>query len=444
MKTPVPPPACLQVMQQRLLENSGPQRAAQIFSSVSLAKDPEYHPWEWFLRHEPPAGFTQEEQWVAVRSHRQKTACALPFEMKDGKPFTYNLPEKLLRSVEEITAQTRDPKELDLKSTNLLTPKSFLLSTLVEEAIASSQLEGATTSRQRAKEMLQKGQPASNRSERMILNNYLTMQKIRDLKDRELTSELIAEIHRRVTAQTLDDETDSGHIQTEDDQRVRIYGTQGEEQVLHLPPPAEDLPARLEKLCEFANADVTSNPYMPTVLRAFTLHFMMGYDHYFADGNGRTSRAVFYWYMLRQGFTLTEYLSISRLLHGAPAQYSRAFLLTEQDEGDLTYFFLHQARVLERSIEEMRHYLQRKAQEAKQDLLVDDEYSLNVRQRALLRSLKNGSTTSITVRSHQNQFGVAEQTARTDLQKLEKAGYLESSMYGRQVVWRPTVTFREK
>ena len=192
----------------------------------------------------------------------------------------------------------------------------------------------------------------------MILNNYQAMQRIIDLKDEALTPELVSEIHRRVTAGTLDDPADAGRIQRPGDERVRIYGTDGQDQVLHVPPPAGELPERMQVLCTFANDDgAGSDTYLPPLLRALTIHFMMGHDHYFADGNGRTSRAVFYWSMLHQGFFLTEFLSISRLLRKAPAQYARSFLLTEQAGGDLTYFFLDQARVVVKAINELETYL---------------------------------------------------------------------------------------
>jgi Fic family protein len=48
----------------------------------------------------------------------------------------------------------------------------------MEEAITSSQLEGAATTREVAKEMIREGRQPRDRSERMILNNYLTMQRI--------------------------------------------------------------------------------------------------------------------------------------------------------------------------------------------------------------------------------------------------------------------------
>jgi Fic family protein len=63
---------------------------------------------------------------------------------------------------------------------------------------------------------------------------------------------------------------------------------------------------------------------------------MLGYEHPFEDGNGRTARALFYWSMLNQGFWLTEFLTVSKILRKAPAKYARSFLYTEQDSNDLT------------------------------------------------------------------------------------------------------------
>lgn len=274
----------------------------------------------------------------------------------------------------------------------------------------------------------------------MILNNYSAMQRVIELRDERLMPELVCEIHRIVTDGTLDDPADAGRLQRPGELRVRIYGTQTEEQVLHVPPPAETLPERLETLCGFANDVDRSDgtvPYMPPLLRALTLHFMMGYDHYFADGNGRTSRAVFYWSMLRQGFFLTEFLSISRLLRKAPARYARGFLLTEQDEGDLTHFFLAQARVVVQAIDELDAYLARKTGQLREATRLLRNLGLNHRQVALVETFLRDPSGSVTVEAHRTTHGVVPQTARTDLQDLEHRGLLTSAKQGRKVMWFP-------
>lgn len=308
MKVPVPPPAALDVLLARLAEDG---RLTEVLVSPSTAADTDYDPWEWFFRHDPPAGLTREEWWVAVRLRRTQAARPTPFTMKDGTRLTYNLPDPLLRAIDDVSARARGQVELPEPIANAATRDRYLVRSLIEEAMTSSQLEGASTSRVRAKQMLREDRAPRDRSEQMILNNYSAMQRVIELRDERLTPELVCEIHRIVTDGTLDDPADAGRLQRPGELRVRIYGTQTEEQVLHVPPPAETLPERLETLCGFANDVDRSDgtvPYMPPLLRALTLHFMMGYDHYFADGNGRTSRAVFYWSMLRQGFFLTEFL----------------------------------------------------------------------------------------------------------------------------------------
>ena len=51
----------------------------------------------------------------------------------------------------------------------------FVINSIMEEAISSSQMEGANTTRKVAKEMIQKERKPKNKSEQMIMNNFLTM-----------------------------------------------------------------------------------------------------------------------------------------------------------------------------------------------------------------------------------------------------------------------------
>lgn len=443
MKVPVPPPATVDVLRARLAEDG---RLTEALVSPSLA-DPDHRPWGWFFRHDPPAGFTREQWWAAVRLRRTQTARPTPFTMKDGTRLTYNLPDLLLRLIDDVSARARGQVELPEPIANAATRDRYLVRSLIEEAMTSSQLEGASTSRVRAKQLLRQGRSPRDRSEQMILNNYSAMQRVIALKDERLTPGLVREIHRIVTDGTLDDPADAGRLQRPGEPRARIYATQTEEQVLHVPPPAEALPERLEALCHFANDSDRPDgtvPYMPPLLRALTLHFMMGYDHYFADGNGRTSRAVFYWSMLRQGFFLTEFLSISRLLRKAPARYARSFLLTEQDEGDLTYFYLAQAQVVVRAIDELDAYLARKTGQLREATRLLRHLGLNHRQVALVEAFLRDPASSATVEAHRATHGVVPQTARTDLQDLERRGLLVSARQGRKVVWFPSPDLAEQ
>lgn len=72
--------------------------------------------------------------------------------------------------------------------------------------------EGASTYRRVAKDMLQSGRKPVTNSERMILNNFLAMKHIRQIRDQKLTPELVFELHRIVTDGTLDDPDDAGRF----------------------------------------------------------------------------------------------------------------------------------------------------------------------------------------------------------------------------------------
>ena len=264
------------------------------------------------------------------------------------------------------------------------------------------------------------------------------MLQVRELKDQALTPQMVLDIHAVVTEGTLDDPADAGRIQQPGEERIRIYGDETDDHVLHVPPPAEQLPERLRRLCDFANGvGDFADQYVPPLVRSIIVHFMMGYDHYFADGNGRTSRAVFYWSMLRQGFFLAEFLSISRLLRRVPARYARSFLYTEDDDGDLTYFYLEQARMIVRAIDDLDKYLTRKTAELRDANRFLRGRGLNHRQVAVIERFLRDPGATATVADHQARHNVVAQTARTDLQDLERRGYLASAKQGRRVVWFP-------
>jgi Fic family protein len=269
----------------------------------------------------------------------------------------------------------------------------------------------------------------------MILNNYGAMSSMRTWSDEPLTVQRIYELHRILTEDTLDDASEAGRPQLPGETRVSIID-RSDGKILHQPPPAALLPERLEALCRFANGGETSG-FMHPVVRSILVHFWLAYDHPFADGNGRTARALFYWSMLRQGYWLTEFLSVSRVLKKAPAQYARAFLYTETDDLDTTYFLLYQLSVICRAIDELHQYLTRKIREVRkaEELLKDTD--LNHRQLAVVGHALRNPDAEYTFRSHMTSHRVVYESARSDLLELEGMGLLVRTQIGRRFVFRP-------
>jgi Fic family protein len=267
----------------------------------------------------------------------------------------------------------------------------------------------------------------------MILNNYRTMQRIRELKDSALTPELVFEVHRMITNDTLDDPTAAGRFRRPDE-KVVVSGGYGE--VVHTPPIATELPERMALMCDFAN-NATPDAFIHPVVRGIILHFWLAFDHPFVDGNGRTARALFYWSMLRQGYWPFEFISISRILRKASIKYVRSFLCTETDDNDLTYFVVAQADVIIQALQELSTSIDRKTAEVREaESTIRSLDLFNHRQSALIIEAVKAPGRRYTIKEHQHMHGVVYQTARTDLLDLANRGVLELKKKGKELVFR--------
>lgn len=397
--------------------------------------------WDTLRHKTPPQGFSPREWWLLIKLRRQGLMQDLPLLDTGGQSFRFAQWHAIAEQLQRIDMGIGGVIEMPEPVTNPESKDRYLIRSLMEEAITSSQLEGAVTTRPIAKDMIRSGRAPRDNSEQMILNNYRTMQRIVNKKDRSLTPDLVFDIHRLITENTLDDPSASGRPRRRDE-RIRVedmYGT-----VFHNPPHADELPRRLEAMCDFANAK-TPERFIHPVLRAIILHFWLAYDHPFVDGNGRVARALFYWSMLRNGYWLCEFISISQIIRKAPAKYYRAFLHTETDENDLTYFILHQLDVMHKAMDELHTYITRESQRSRAlRLRLQGLDLLNHRQCALMDHALNHSEADYTIQSHQSSHGVVNQTARKDLLDLADRGLLTVRKVGRIYRFRPVPDLAER
>ncbi len=421
-----------------------PDRLAELFSRSTAEGGRDYLHWDKLRQLEPPSDLSHEEWWLLIKWGRQSAQREIPLVDPAGEHFVYGVPDLVARRLHYVDQRCAGEIAMsEVVTAEAQAREHYLVNSLMEEAIRSSQLEGATTTRRVAKELLQTGREPKDRSERMILNNYRALQYMRDEMPAELTPGAVLELQRILTDGTLDNPDAAGRMQSPDEERIavvdRLDGT-----VIHAPPPAEELPARLQALCDFANEGENADRFIHPVLRAILLHFWLAYDHPFEDGNGRTARALFYWYMRSHGYWLVEYLSISRILRQAPGKYSRAFLMTETDGRDATYFIVHQLEVIQRAVEQLHDYLRQKIRDVRDvEQLLKGSGHFNHRQFALLGNALRMPDAVYTFQTHAASHGVTHETARTDLLPLVDMGLLGQRRQGRRYTFTPSADLPE-
>jgi Fic family protein len=423
MKIPVSPPPF-----SELIVAIKPERFIEVFSRArGAAPDGKYRHWDTLRHIPPPEGINSEEWWLGVKLAREPAYVSLPLKDKVGQPFRFApidiVQQMLMRIDRDASGQIQAHEQVTDPETRTI----YLLKGLMEEAITSSQLEGASTTREAAKDMIRQGRAPRTLDERMIYNNYQALAFIRRMGKTPLTPSMVFEFQRILTEGTLEDPSAAGRLRRADEE---ICVMDEVNNMLHMPPRADELESRLQALCDFANSPNDSPGFIHPVVRAIALHFWLAYDHPFVDGNGRTARAIFYWAMASQGYWLCEFISISRILKKAPSKYARSFLYTETDDNDLTYFILSQLKVTLRAIQELNTYLEDKQRELRETRLMVESSrilreQLNSRQLAIIRHAMKHPRFLYTIESHKNSNNISYATARADLLKLADVGLLE-------------------
>ena len=303
----------------------------------------------------------------------------------------------------------------------------YLISSLMEEAIYSSQMEGAATTRKVAKDMLRRQVTPKDKSQQMIVNNYQTIRFIVENKYNTLTPELVLHIHHLMTEKTLNDPEDSGRLRKNNDVVVEDGITH---EIVHTPPSFEELPTFLKELCKYFN-ETNAKVFIHPIIRGIIIHYMIAYMHPFVDGNGRTARALFYWYMMKQGYWLTEYLSISRVIAMSKKSYEKAYQYVEADYHDLGYFISYNLKVLDQSFKQLQNYIKKKQEEKMLANTFLQLGEINERQAQIIRMYMENPKEVLTVKDLQNKFMVTATTAKSDIVGLMKRGLLDEIAFNK-------------
>ncbi len=445
MKKPAAPPKLNDLssdsLKKVLMSSSSPE-LTEFVRSANF----KYLSWDSLRYRTPPHNLSANEAWYAIKMSRLSAQKILPMLDGNNEPFSYWLPESTLQALHQIDKWGGGNLTLleDDRSFFDEAKDHIVINSLMDEAIATSQLEGAVTTRDKAKTMLRSRRKPSNKSEQMILNSYKTIRMLRTLAKEELSIDMIHTIQKEITINTLDDPKKAGQFRTREDDIVVADLESGE--TIFVPPEAKALPERVQKLVNFANRPSVDKDFIHPLVKAAVLHFWLAYEHPYTDGNGRTARALFYWAMLRHGYWLFEFLTISRIVREAPSQYYKSFLYSEYDDNDLTYSIYFMLKATKNALTRLHRYIERKRQEnAKFIKLLKTFPGINYRQRVILgHAMKHGTSYHYTINDHQTVHNISYQTARTDLLDLVRRGLFENGLSGKKYVFWPVENLNQR
>jgi Fic family protein len=387
------------------------------FEDFIYKSDERYYYWD-DIKYKKDLPFESAiENWNLIKTYRKTKYVSIEF----GKyHFNYLISSYISKNLHDF-----DLKLMGGLQQNPIMPSDridYFKSSLLEEAVASSQVEGAATTTEEAKEMLKSGRNPRNESEQMIFNNLKAIQYISEFQDSNLDFNKIIELHKIMTANTAAEKF-SGDFRKGD-----VYVTDHVDgEVAHIPPDWIEVEKLMQDLCEFANNETK---FIHPIIKASIIHFMIGFIHPFKDGNGRTARALFYWYLLKKGYSLIKNISISKVILESRTQYDKAFLKTENDDNDLNYFISYSIKNIRIAFEKLKSYSDRKLEERKKANYVSYqlmEMGLNKRQADILGYLYLKEGNNITLKSYSNKFNIVRQTASKDLNELIKMSLIKEN-----------------
>lgn len=368
--------------------------------------------------HRLPVSISIQQFWPELEKERRKHSQELPLLAQDGKPFWFVLTSGIEKQCDAIA-------ELARRDIAFTGPEfdALFQDAVVDEAVYSSVIEGAFTSREQAADFIRQNKQPRNKSEQMVKNNYDALTYVLEHLEDEISEETILQIAQIVTRSAAE-------VQVNGYRDGAVYVT-GREGVVYTPPQADVVPEMMRSLVAF----IQKSELHP-LLKACIAHFYFVYVHPFGDGNGRTARALSYMMLLQAGYDFFRYFSISGIVAEERGKYYRSMRNVEDSDGDMTYFIDAYSGMLARTVEKMEHHLKYHVLASQKLKELEQCGTLNERQLKGAKWLLESGGSSVTVETWRKKYKVVTETARRDLLALCDAGLLDRELDGRRAVFR--------
>ena len=387
------------------------------------------------IKYHLPNEITLDNFWKEIAAFRKQRCDRFPFCDQQNNQFWYFLIPSLQKKLHEIDSLGKDSLYQLVKQE---IESELIKDSLIEEALYSSVIEGAFSTIKRLKELVNKEDKPRDINDQMVLNNYNAMQYILEEKHKDISQELILKLHKIVTDKTLDEDDKDYTGRFRDDW---VYIRDHRDRIIYTPPAADKVIPAIENLISWVNKKDEAM-FIHPIIKASIVHFYMVYIHPFFDGNGRTARALFYFYLIKHRYEFFKYFSISVVVQKAKGQYYKAIRDVENNQADLTYFLIYMAKTILDSIklvkERIVHHYHK---DFVFDKVKEKGYILSKRQEKFLKRFLVSDRRAITIKTYQKLYNVVYETARRDLKDLHEKGILTKTKQRRAFVYMPNYDF---
>jgi Fic family protein len=204
---------------------------------------------------------------------------------------------------------------------------------------ASTAIEGNPLTLEQVR-ALEEGRPitaSDDRSRREALNYFAALRHIeKNASRKNLKHEHIFKLHS-ILASGVMDQGEAGRYRSIS---VRVGR--------YFPPPPEDVSGLMFEFLEWWNK---SSSDLSPVLTSAIVHYRFETIHPFADGNGRTGRALSLWELYRRGFDTHHIFSVDEFYWEDRSRYYRELEAVRHVGEDLTGWLEYSAEGLRQTLE---------------------------------------------------------------------------------------------
>jgi len=393
----------------------------EILDFYIFCSEKNYFYWDK-VKQNIPLNYSKEELWYTIKELRKLMYEKTPVKSTNGDYFVF----KKIKKFDYILSKIDTFKSKKIKEGKKIRER-FIFNNILGEAIASARIEGANIEEEEARKIVTKINIPQNRSEQMILNSYSAIEKIKsEYVNKDMSIDLLKEMYEDIAFKMDDyrirEENDRVNI-AEDSQNIIYYKA----------PNSTFVQGELNRFIEFANAN---NDFHP-IIKAIILYFWIGYLRPFTDGNERFARNIFYLSVFKSGYEIFSYLPLFDTINKSTKDYVMAFVYSDQDDFDLTYFADYVLDQIEQSFNLFFKNLEKERERIIKVKKFQEELGLNVRQLKLLQFFYLNPKEKTCISLHETKNQITRKTASQDLKMLAEKGYLAIKKQGPSIFYYP-------